>query len=124
MVRELGLAAMVKSGAGPATLTLSNVAVQSVPSACEHVARPTNADAAMVMFVEPWLTQVTPSAERNAVSVLPTRVRRTQYGALKVTMLLLVAAVAAALRRTKVAVPPGVIAINTSLESAASVSRI
>jgi hypothetical protein len=53
IVRELGLAEIEKSGVGPVTVTLSNVAVQIVPSAWEDNARPTNVDAAMVMFVEP-----------------------------------------------------------------------
>src|ERR1043166_4672925 len=36
----------------------------------------------IVMFVEPMVVQLDPSAERDAVKVLPTRCTRTQYGAL------------------------------------------
>src|SRR5215510_601908 len=72
---------MVKSGDGPAMLTLSKVDVFSAVLLCAVTDRPSSALLAMVTLIVPTCVQLMPSAEAKPVKLLPERASRTQYGA-------------------------------------------
>src|SRR5579859_4980988 len=125
MVCDDGLAAIVKSGAGVLTVTLSKVEVFSAVLLCAHTARPSSALLAMVTLICPTCVQVTPSAEENPVNVLPERTSRTQYGATGPAICASCTALVPVPLRYCMFTPwPGVTKTCTKLELAAVVSRI
>src|SRR5262249_30019758 len=70
-------------GALPDTDTLSNVDVLSVLVATEQTTRPTSALVPMFSVVLPIVVQFVPSAEADAVTVVPVRTRRNHAGGVR-----------------------------------------
>ena len=120
----VGVPVGVGVGPEPVTATLSRMAAPRTGLLWLVTARPTKTLADMGIVSEPTRVQVTPSAEREAVKVLPARTILTQEGATTPAMVVDAEIPPAATRRWKDAPWPGVRTIEACAEPGASVSRI
>ena len=121
----VGVEVLVGVGVGAAeTVTLSKAEVQATVLLWLVTARPIKTLAAIGIVAVPTEVQLIPSAEMEAVKVLPLRARRTQYGATGPATVVPTAVAPVVSRCWNAAPEPGVTNISAYVESAARLSRI
>src|SRR3954466_12422211 len=111
--------------ATPLTATRSNVVTDTASVVWLDTPSPMNTFAAIAIVSVPTSFQVVPSAEWEAVNVLPLRSSRTQYGAAKVVLPVVLTDVPLVVKRRWNAVPFAAdSSMNACVDPGASDSRI
>jgi hypothetical protein len=123
-VVAVGSVEVVVAAPVPVVCTLSQVAVQSCALLWLTTARPAKTELPIVTESLPMNVQTAPSGDVYAENVSPTRVRRTQYGAVTAGPVVFDVVPPVATRRWNALPLPGVTRTKACVEFGASVSRI